>query len=177
MKIIQGIIPAIFLILTVSCGEDFLQEKPLSFLSPDNTFLDAAGLQTALETGWVRVFDQWHRDYAEINFNTGMSDVAVLGATDKQNSMVNLRQYMNPLNSINNTGSRTLEFYEENYVALKSANTVIDYIDGPEWDGGENDPERNHLLGSAYFQRAFFYLQLTMQYGNVAFPLNGAYEA
>ena len=177
MKIIKGIIPAIFLILTVSCGEDFLQEKPLSFLSPDNTFLDAAGLQTALETGWVRVFDQWHRDYAEINFNTGMSDVAVLGATDKQNSMVNLRQYMNPLNSINNTGSRTLEFYEENYVALKSANTVIDYIDGPEWDGGENEPERNHLLGSAYFQRAFFYLQLTMQYGNVAFPLNVVTES
>ncbi len=177
MKIIKGIIMVIFLILTVSCGEDFLIEEPKSFLSPENTFVDAAGLQTALEPGLVRVFDQWHRDYAEINFNTGMSDVAVLGATDKQNSMVNLRVYMNPLNSINNTGSRTREFYEENYNALKSCNTVIDFIDGPDWPEGEADPERNHLLGSAYFLRAFFYLQLTMQFGNVAFPLNVVTES
>jgi hypothetical protein len=177
MKIIKGISLAILMMFTVSCGEDFLIEEPLSFLSPENTFVDAAGLQTALEPGLVRVFDQWHRDYAEINFNTGMSDVAALGATDKQNSMVNLRQYMNPLNSINNTGSRTREFYEENYIALKSCNTVIDFIDVPDWEGGDADPERNHLLGSAYFLRSFFYLQLTMQFGNVAFPLNVVTES
>jgi hypothetical protein len=99
MKILKGIILAIFLMLAVSCGEDFLIEQPKSFLSPENTFADAAGLQTALEACLVRVFDQWHRDYAEINFNTGMSDAACLGATDKQNSMVNLPVYMNPLNS------------------------------------------------------------------------------
>jgi hypothetical protein len=172
MKNIKGIILAIVLALTVSCGEDFLQEEPLSFLSPENTFIDAGGLQTALEPCLVRVFDQWHRDYAEINFNNGMSDMMVLGATDKQASMVNLRQYMNPSNDINNTGSRTLEFYEENYLGLKSANTVIDLIDTPEWEGGDADEERNHLLGSAYFMRAFFYYQLTLQFGNVAFPLN-----
>jgi len=177
MKIIKGIILAIFLILAVSCGEDFLIEEPKSFLSPENTFVDAAGLQTALEPCLVRVFDQWHRDYAEINFNTGMSDAACLGATDKQNSMVNLPVYMNPLNSINNTGSRTREFYEENYLGLKSANTVIDFIDIPDWEGGDANEDRNHLLGSAYFMRAFFYYQLTLQFGNVAFPLNVVTES
>jgi hypothetical protein len=54
---------------------------------------------------------------------------------------------------------------------------VIDYIDIPEWAGGASDPERNHLLGSAYFLRAFFYMQLTTQFGNVAFPLNVVSES
>lgn len=177
MKNIKGIILAIFLTLTMSCVEDFLKEEPLSFLSPGNTFIDAAGLQTALEPTLVAVFDQWHGDYREIMFNNNMSDVACVGATDKQNSFVDLRRYATPLNSINNTGARHRAFYEENYRALKSCNTVIDYIDNPDWEGGDNDPERNHLLGSAYFMRAFFYMQLTTQFGNVAFPLNVVTES
>ena len=51
-------------------------------------------------------------------------------------------------------------------------NTVVDYIDLVEWAEGADDAERNHLLGSAYFLRAFYYMQLTMEFGNVAFPLN-----
>src|SRR5690606_40971307 len=72
---------------------------------------------------------------------------------------------------------RALSFYREGYKQIKSCNTVIDYIDIPEWAGGVEDPERNHLLGSAYFLRAFYYMQLTMQFGNVAFPLNVVTEA
>ena len=38
-----------------------------------------------------------------------------------------------------------LSVYREGYYQIRNANTVIDYIDVPEWAGGENDPERNHL--------------------------------
>ncbi|MEN8229293.1 MAG: RagB/SusD family nutrient uptake outer membrane protein [Bacteroidota bacterium] len=172
MKKIKGIILVVFLTLTVSCGEDFLTEDPKSFLSPENTFKDAAGLQTALETALKGVFNQWNGDNEELLFNHNMSDASVVSCTDKQDAYVDLRRYATPLNSRDNDASRTRSFYIENYRQLKSCNTVIDYIDIPEWAGGENDPDRNHLLGSAYFLRAFFYLQLTMDFGNVAFPLN-----
>ena len=172
MKKIKGIILAILLTLTVSCGEDFLTEDPKSFLSPENTFKDATGLQTALETALKGVFNQWNGDNEELLFNHNMSDASVVSCTDKQDAFVDLRRYATPLNSRDNDAARHRSFYIENYRQLKSCNTVIDYIDIPEWADGENDPERNHLLGSAYFLRAFFYLQLTMDFGNVAFPLN-----
>jgi len=177
MKNIKGIILVILLTLNMSCGEDFLKEDPLSFLSPENTFVNAEGLQTALNSALKGVFNQWNGDNEELMFNHNMSDATVVSCTDKQDAFVDLRRYATPLNSRDNDAARSRSFYEENYLQIKSCNTVIDYIDIPEWTDGENDPERNHLLGSAYFLRAFFYMQLTMDFGNVAFPLNVVSES
>ena len=174
---IKGLILVVFLAFSLSCSEDFLSEKPLSFLSPENTFVDAAGLQTALNTALKGVFNQWNGDTRELMFNHNMSDATVVSATDKPDAFVDLRRYATPQNSRNNDAGRTRSFYSDNYSYIKAANTVIDYIDIPEWTGGDTDPERNHLLGSAYFLRAFFYLQLTTQFGNVAFPLNVVSES
>jgi hypothetical protein len=174
---LRGIFLVILLTFSLSCSEDFLREDPLSFLSPENTFKDAAGLQTALNASLKGVFNQWNGDTRELMFNHNMSDATVVSATDKQDAFVDLRRYATPQNTRNNDAGRTRSFYTDNYGYIKAANTVIDYIDIPEWDGGENDPERNHLLGSAYFLRAFFYMQLTTQFGNVAFPLNVVSES
>jgi len=177
IKIFKGIIASMFLLFSISCSEEFLNEKPLSFLSPENTFGDAAGLQTALDAALVGVMNQWNGDTRELMFNSNMSDASVVSATDKPDAFVDLRTYATPTNSRNDDAGRTLSFYADNYSHIKKANTVIDYIDFPDWEGGENDPERNHLLGSAYFLRAFFYMQLTMDFGNVAFPLKVVSEA
>ncbi|MEX0882373.1 MAG: RagB/SusD family nutrient uptake outer membrane protein, partial [Cyclobacteriaceae bacterium] len=154
-----------------------MEEQPLSFLSPENTYKDAAGLQTALDASLRGVMSQWNGDNEELMFNSNMSDASVVSATDKPDAFVDLRTYATPTNSRNNDAGRARSFYEDNYDHIKKANTVIDYIDLPEWPDGVNDAERNHLLGSAYFLRAFFYMQLTMDFGNVAFPLNVVSEA
>tara|TARA_R110002096_G_scaffold3573_1_gene17617 strand:+ start:4322 stop:6343 length:2022 start_codon:yes stop_codon:yes gene_type:complete len=172
INIFKGIILPVFLVFSFSCNEEFLDEKPLSYLSPENTFVDAAGLQTALDAAYLGVFSQWNGDTRELMFNSNMSDASVVSATDKPDAFVDLRVYATPTNSRNNDAGRTRSFYADNYKHIKKANTVIDYIDFPEWADGANDEERNHLLGSAYFLRAFFYMQLTMDFGNVAFPLN-----
>jgi len=178
IKTLRGIIVAVFLLFSVSCGDDFLDEKPLSFLSPENTFVDAAGLQTAVERSIRGLFRQWNGDTREMMFVHNMSDASVYGATDKPDApSVDMRTYMNPLNSRNNDAGRTRSLYYENYQHIKAANTAIDYIDIPEWEGGATDPERNHILGTAYFMRAFWYMQLTMEFGNVAFPLTVVNEA
>ena len=172
INIFKGIILPVFLVFSFSCNEEFLDEKPLSYLSPENTFVDAAGLQTALDAAYLGVFSQWNGDTRELMLNSNMSDASVVSATDKPDAFVDLRVYATPTNSRNNDAGRTRSFYADNYKHIKKANTVIDYIDFPEWADGANDEERNHLLGSAYFLRAFFYMQLTMDFGNVAFPLN-----
>jgi len=165
------------LTFTMSCNEDFLVEEPKSFLSPENTFIDAAGLQAALDDAYYRIFDQVQGDGRELQFNHNMSEVTSVSKTDAAASYADLRTYFTPYNDNQGPAGRSVESYEGGYRAIKAANTVIDYIDIPEWGGGEADPERNHLLGNAYFMRAFFYMQLTMQFGNVAFPLNVVSEA
>ena len=172
IKYIKGILLVILLSFSLSCSEDFLKEDPMSFLSPENTFVDAAGLQTALNTALKGVFDQWNSDVSMMSFNHNMSDATVISSTDKQDAFVDLIRFATPQNTRDNDASRARSFYTVNYSNIKDCNTVIDYIDIPKWNGGVDDPERNHLLGSAYFLRAFYYMQLTMQFGNVAFPLN-----
>ncbi|WP_372950722.1 RagB/SusD family nutrient uptake outer membrane protein [Mariniphaga sp.] len=175
---ILGLVLIMMMAFTISCDDEFLVEKPLSTLSPENTFVDAAGLQTALDAALKGVFNQWNTDVGDLMFNHNMSDATVVSCTDKPDSPgVDMRVYATPLNSRNNDAGRMRNFYTQNYQQIKNANTVIDNIDIPEWADGDNDPERNHLLGSAYFMRAFFYMQLTMQFGNVGFLLNVVSEA
>ncbi len=181
MKKMKNITVLVFIFLlafTISCNEEFLIQEPLSTLSPENTFIDAAGLQTALDASIKGLFNQWNGDTREMMFNSNMSEATVYGATDKPDApTVDMRIYATPLNDRDNDAGRSLSVYREGYYQIKNANTVIDYIDIPEWPGGDNDPERNHLLGSAYFMRALWYMQLTMGFGNVAFPLNVVSEA
>lgn len=168
---LKVVVAAGLLLFSTSCNDEFLEEKPLSFLSPENTFVDAVGLQTALDAAYKGVFNQLNGDNEELLFNHNMSDASVVSATDKPDAYVDLRTYATPINSRDNDAGRTRSFYAENYKQIKSCNTVIDYIDIPDWEGGDANVERNHLLGSAYFLRAFYYLQLTMDFGNVAMPL------
>ena len=177
IKNIAGLVLVILLTFTISCNEDFLVEEPMSFLSPENTFKDAAGLQSALDAAMYQVFDQVQGDGRELQFNHNMSEVTAVTKTDAQASYADLVTYFTPYNDNQAPAGRSVESYENDYRGLKAVNTVIDYIDQPEWGGGDADPERNHLLGSAYFLRGFFYMQLTMQFGNVAFPLNVVSEA
>lgn len=171
IKMIKGLSFAVFLLFSVSCGDDFLDEKPLSFLSPENTFIDASGLDAALQRSVKGLFNQWNGDTREMMFNHNMSDASVVSSTDKPDAFVDLRTYATPINARDNDAGRARAFFAENYKSIKAANTVIDFIDIPQWPDGEADAERNHVLGSAYFMRAYFYMQLTMQFGNVAFPL------
>ncbi len=169
---LKSIFLALLLVFTMSCNDEFLDEKPLSFLSPENTFVDANGLQTALNASLGNIYNQMNSATGLLNFDINMSDAAVIGSTDKQDAFVDLRKYATPQNARNNDAGRARTAYEGCYLTLSQANTVIDYIDIAKWAGGLKDTERNHLLGSAYFVRAFQYLQQTMQFGNCAFLLN-----
>lgn len=179
MKNTTGLVVIFLLAFTISCNEDFLQQEPLSSLNPQNTFIDAGGLQTSIDAA-LRAFSnqQWNRDYNDMAFNQNMSEASVVSCTDKPDApAVDMDLYATPLNDRNNDAGRMRSFYANNYAMIKSVNTVIDNIDIPDWAGGDNDTDRNHLLGTAYFLRAFFYLQLTMDFGNVGFLLNVVSEA
>ncbi|MCG6190322.1 RagB/SusD family nutrient uptake outer membrane protein [Maribellus maritimus] len=178
IKNIAGLALAFLLVFTMSCNDNFLVQEPLSTLSPENTFVNQSGLQTALDAALKGIFNQWNGDAGDLQFDAAMGDYITTGKTDNPNMpSVDMRTYCTPQTDYDGEMRGMRRIYDQDYQQIKNANTVIDNIDFPEWAGGANDPERNHLLGSAYFCRAFFYLQLTLGYGNVAFPLNVISEA
>ena len=175
MKKIKYIILSLFIALTMSCGEDFLTKEPLSFLSPENTFVDANGLQTTLDAAIKGIFDQINGDNESHMFQQNTSDNSVVSVIVARptDGYIDMRTYATPQNPSQNQTNRATTFYRTCYINLKNANTVIDYIDQVEWPDGENDAERNHLLGSAYFLRALldermalFYMNKSKQNGN-----------
>lgn len=173
MKRINKIILTLLIVLTISCNDEFLKKEPLSFLSPENTYVDATGLQTTLDAAIKGIYNQINGDTESLMFDQNMSDMSVISTiVARPDGYIDLRTYATPQNRYQDQSGRARNFYAECYINLKNANTVIDYIDHVKWSDGVNDVERNHLLGSAYFLRAFYYLQQTMQFGNCAFPLN-----
>lgn len=57
-------------------------------------------------------------------------------------------------------------FWGETYNGIKYANTIISYIDKVE---GLDESIKNEYLGRAYFHRAYRYLNLCFQFGDVPF--------
>jgi hypothetical protein len=57
-------------------------------------------------------------------------------------------------------------FWLEYYNGIKYSNVVISRIDNTKWT---SETERNAVLGSAYFHRAYRYYRLTQQFGDVPF--------
>ena len=178
IKNIAGLVVALLLVFTMSCNESYLDQKPLSTLSPENTFINQSGLQTALDAALKGIFNQWNGDSGDLQFDASLGDYITNGKTDNPSMpTVDMRLYCTPQTDYTGEMRGIRRIYDQDYQQIKNANTVIDNIDIPDWPGGESDANRNDLLGRAYFARAFFYLQLTLGYGNTAFPLNVVAQA
>ena len=73
----------LLLLLGSGCGKDWLDPKPLSFYTPENTFVDEAGLNAALVACLRNSRHEFYGDgMPEITENT-FSDLSVEGTTDK----------------------------------------------------------------------------------------------
>ena len=153
-----------------SCTDEWLKPKPLSLYTPENTFINAEGLNGALIACLRNSRHEFYGDGApEITENI-FSDVAVEGTTDKTGPAQDLPAQILPdacLNSVN--CNRIGWYWREQYYRIKYANTVISRIDDAEWTSEE---EKNNILGKAYFHRARAYYRLVNQFGDVPLILH-----
>lgn len=144
------------------CKEEFLDPKPLSFYTPDNALNDADGMLALLSAAHRRMRAEWYGDGAPIITENIFSEVAIEGTTDKSGSAQDLIVPDANLNSANT--NRIGWFWREWYKNIKLANTVVTRVDDAEY---ESEEERNAVLGTAYFHRAYAYYRLTQQFGDV----------
>ena len=151
----------------LGCSDGWLDTKPLSIYTPENSYVDAAGFESALGACMRNIVSEFYGDAAPIITEMVQSDICVEGTTNKSGPQQDMDQALLPsadLSNINTT--RVGWFWEYTFNVVKYCNTVISRIDNIEWGKKE---DRNHILGTAFFHRAYRYYRAVHQFGNVPF--------
>jgi len=160
--------------LGIRCSEDFLTPKPLSFYAPENTFIDANGLNSALIACLRNARHEMYGDSPQFISEGIFSDVAVEGTTDKTGVHMDMPAQILPNENMDNSDRTKLgRYWTEGYNRIKYANVVINRIDVATW---KSEAERNNVLGKAYFHRANVYYRLVHQHGDVPLILTEIME-
>ena len=147
-----------------SCKDSWLTPKPLSFYSPENTYVDANGLYAALVACERNMRHEFFGDYAPILTEMYLSDIAIHGKTDESGSLVDLDTEMLPARTKNDGKGKNRWYWEEGFKGIKYANIVISRLNDATY---KDEAEKNAVLGGAYFHRSYRYYKLTHQFGDV----------
>jgi tetratricopeptide (TPR) repeat protein len=159
------------LIITSGCSKSFLKPDPLSFYEPTTTFSTEAGLMSAMAICDRHLKAYWATDHNEmLTLGTEyiFSELMVASATDKRNMLCDVANMLTPTSeteyqNIERTNS-IWYLWEETYKAIMYANTVIQFVDKVE---KLDEATKNMYKGRAYFHRAFRYMALVFQFGDV----------
>lgn len=155
----------LLLLGAAGCNKSFLEPKPLSFYSPENTFDRPEALRSVLVACEVSMRTEYLTTNAPILTELIFSEVMVHGKTDAASPAQNMNLSITPDAELNNGSFNRIGWYwDESYRTIKNANTVISRIDEPNYS---SEAERNAILGTAYFHRAYRYYGLCHQFGDV----------
>ena len=161
------ILPSILTLILFGCNKEWLKPKPLSFYEPSIALSDAQGMYAALTTCERNMRHEFFGDGAPILTEIMQSEIAVEGTTDKAGPQMDMDIALMPDANLNSENTTKVGWYwYEGYKGIKYANSVISRIDKATF---KDENEKNAVLGSAYFHRAYRYFKLTHQFGDVPF--------
>jgi len=154
------------------CSEEFLKPDPLSFYEPTATFSTESGLKAAMaicDRHLKLYYATDHNEMLTLGTEYIFSDLMVASATDKKSMLCDVANMLTPtsdnssLQNLDRTNS-IWYFWKETYNGIMFSNTVIQFVDKVE---GLDEATRNAYKGRAYFHRAFRYMALVFQFGDV----------
>jgi hypothetical protein len=149
-----------------SCSDSWLEPKPLSFYTPENSYVNAEGFYSALTTCDRNLRHEYFGDGAPILSEMLFSETHVEGTTDKAGPAMDMDVSMLPDANLNHKDRTTVGWYwTEAYKAIKYVNIIISRLENVELD----EKVHNEILGAAYFHRSYSYYRLTHQYGDVPY--------
>ncbi|WP_040416730.1 RagB/SusD family nutrient uptake outer membrane protein [Cyclobacterium qasimii] len=152
--LIKPFLSGLMLLMFFSCSEEWLEPDPLSFLAPENVYVNEAGFEAILVTLRKNMQFESTGNRHPLSMEHATSELAIplVQADFRRNTPSNSAFF--PF----------LSYFENVYEFIKNANVLITRIDEVEWE----DPEvRNRLLGEAYWHRAYWYYRLVHSYGDV----------
>ncbi|MEJ2881538.1 RagB/SusD family nutrient uptake outer membrane protein [Pedobacter sp. GR22-6] len=146
------------------CKKSFLDSDLLSAYSP-SSLNNLEAMKAALNGIGANVRREFFGDSAPMLTESIFSDVAVEGTTDKSTPAQDLVSRITPDANLNGDDFNKIGWYWDNeFLGVRYANTIISNIDVPKY---ASEADRNAVLGSAYFYRAYYYYRLTHQFGDV----------
>lgn len=155
---------SVLLLADMGCKKSFLDTDMLSTYQPTSLNTPAA-MRSALAGVSLVVRGEYFGDSAPMLTESIFSDVAVEGTTDKSTPAQDLVTRITPDANLNSDDYNKIGWYWTNeYRAIRQANTVITNIDIPKY---ASEAEKNAILGTAYFYRAYFYYRLVHQFGDI----------
>lgn len=143
----------LMVIFLVSCSEEWLEPKPLSFFAPENVYIDQKGLSAILPTLRKDLKREVYNNQHWFMLEFASSDLAVSG---DQPDYANLTP--------SGSAYKYLSMFNDIYEFIKNTNVLISRIDDVKWNNEEN---RNSILSEAYFYRSYWYYRLVHSYGDV----------
>ena len=168
-KKITAIVTLTALLITGSCKKDFLKPKDLSDFTPDLTYNSVPAMQAALNYLSKNLRAEFFGDSAPMLTESIFSDVAVEGTTDKTTPAQDLNVRITPTANLNSDDYNKIGWYwRQWYQGVRYANTIISRIDNVKYT---SDAQRNLILGTAYFHRAYCYYRLVHEFGDVPCPI------
>ena len=155
---------AIFVLLQISCTEEWLKPQPLSFYAPENVFINEEGFQSLLIT--IRRDLRTDSHYQEIGIASNEFAMSDLGVPGQLSNKV-IKDFITQLTPAGDGGTNNFyRLYDNSYLAIKTTNLLVSRIDDITWD---NQEKRNAILAEAYFCRSYWYYRLINTFGDVPF--------
>lgn len=156
-------------VIIAGCSEDFLTPKPQSFITTEAGLTDADAMYATLAYSTIRIRNHYmDGTFAPPMFTENLfTEVMVDGTSDKTFPARDMNRLIIPDGVLTDASyNRIGHCWEYAFLGIKSASIVISNIDQPEY---KSDQEKNEVLGTAYFHRAFWYYLLVHQFGDVPF--------
>lgn len=140
------------------CNDDFLEEKPLDFTSPENTYTEASNLKLGINGLHSFLRDAlYYGGDAIVYFYSTMTDVSYNG----ENPGNVTYEVLTPTNSL------FYNLWKNMYKMISRSNELLLYIEKEETTGWESESQRAMYKAEALFFRAYAYRLLTSFYGDV----------
>lgn len=153
------------LIVLFACEDDFLEENPRSFLSPDITYSSDDGLAS----GAVGLYDELSFPYYWSSsmrrcwvITNGATDFTEMGLQERNQSLNTLSSEYTPAAPHAERCLRRI--WPHYYRIANNATTVIEYSAEHDW---QNEAMRDQTEGEAHFFRGYAHFHLTMLWGDV----------
>lgn len=151
------------LFITVSCGDDFLNIKPLSIFTPETIYTDRAGFEGVLVTLRKGLRADFYGNGGGLACELISSDIAI-SANKQQDAIHNFDTQVLPTGTGNTYDFN--EIWVRGYNQIRNANVILSRIDQGEFD---SEGIKNSIIAEAYFHRAYWYYRLVHLFGDIPF--------
>lgn len=161
MKTYKIIFSFILALTMLSCSEDILEETPLDFLSPENSYTNPEGIEAALVRNYIRVanvFNGHNTGGAYRHVGTDLMSSARSPETTMFGDYANLTE----------TSGVPKGMWDNMYKLIYDSNVILNRIGDIEYSSEE---AKNAHIGEARFFRGYAYKVLANLFGGVPLVL------